>query len=514
MVILVLPCRAQPVWGSDKDDVYSTSHFRTSYCQTNYLEIDIDGDQLNLSGTFDTATEGSEYVITANMIGFGDDAVTDHENVGEPFSITLPLDPDDGQSSALLQVWIGEENSFLMGYKPGWLEVKRSGNRFVMTQSPVLESNLNKEAGWVNPREFLNTNIDPTVKTLAESITFGADTDYEKLMLLYDWTITNIFYDMNAYYDQSLITTDPLSILQSKKAVCAGYSNLLCQLLQSQGIPAMQVYSYALGMSTSGAWDENNINTTQYNHATVEAWADRWILLDATWDSQNKFSDGTYEIKEPGCYRYFDMTMASFSMSHKIISRPQSSVDDIPSDWAMSEARSALSEGLIPYELQGGYRNCITRRQFCNILVNMICNVENTSIERLLNRNGLSLDKSGFTDTTDQYVLTANAFGIVNGRGGNKFGPDLNVTRQEAAVMLARTAKILELSSEYSPGATYADNGKIADWAAESVKYLSSLKTPQGVTVMGGTGNGNFTPNGGYSIEQSILTIERLYQCY
>ena len=54
--------------------------------------------------------------------------------------------------------------------------------------------------------------------------------------------------------------------------------------------------------------------------------------------------------------------------------------------------------------------------------------------------------------------------------------------------------------------ATFTDNASIASWAVDAVGRA------QAAGLMGGVGNGLFSPQGSYTREQSILTILRLYE--
>ena len=78
--------------------------------------------------------------------------------------------------------------------------------------------------------------------------------------------------------------------------------------------------------------------------------------------------------------------------------------------------------------------------------------------------------------------------------------------------MLARTGKVLGLNAK--TGLDFADKDRFADWASDSISYVSSLSDPTNSNrVMAGTGNGNFSPLGTYSRQQAILTTVRIFHC-
>ena len=83
---------------------------------------------------------------------------------------------------------------------------------------------------------------------------------------------------------------------------------------------------------------------------------------------------------------------------------------------------------------------------------------------------------SNFTDVPSSawfapYVGAAYKYGIVTGRTGTSFDPDGTITRQEAAVMIARAAKLCGMNTDMSEGvvreilAQFDDYLTIDDWA-------------------------------------------------
>ncbi|MPM20162.1 hypothetical protein SDC9_66591 [bioreactor metagenome] len=75
------------------------------------------------------------------------------------------------------------------------------------------------------------------------------------------------------------------------------------------------------------------------------------------------------------------------------------------------------------------------------------------------------------------YVGTAARYGIVNGVTETSFSPAAFITRQEAAVMLARAAKLTGLVTEVDDAAAtrllaaFDDNRQVALWAKESLAF-------------------------------------------
>lgn len=75
------------------------------------------------------------------------------------------------------------------------------------------------------------------------------------------------------------------------------------------------------------------------------------------------------------------------------------------------------------------------------------------------------------------YVGSAYTYGIVNGTSATAFSPDDTVTRQEAAVMLARAAKLCGVDTELTSAgirdmlAQFGDYVTVSSWAQSSVAF-------------------------------------------
>ena len=89
---------------------------------------------------------------------------------------------------------------------------------------------------------------------------------------------------------------------------------------------------------------------------------------------------------------------------------------------------------------------------------------------------------STFSDVTSgdwfaPYVGTACAYGIVNGRSAAVFDPNGTITRQEAAVMVARAARLCGLDTELDAAAVrdvlaqFTDYTTSADWARQGLAF-------------------------------------------
>ena len=88
---------------------------------------------------------------------------------------------------------------------------------------------------------------------------------------------------------------------------------------------------------------------------------------------------------------------------------------DAPSDWAKTEVESAISQGLVPRDLQSSYQTPITRQEFCRLAVTMVEVVEEKPVSQVIADRELQTKENAFSDTQDDYAENACALGIVNG---------------------------------------------------------------------------------------------------
>lgn len=353
---------------------------------------------------------------------------------------------------------------------------------------------------WINPGSYVCEQSE-RVTALSDQICTGLASDYEKAHAVYNWMIENIRYDYDYYYNRNKsVTTSVEDVLDSKLTICAGYSRLTQALLQAQGIPTMIVRGEA---NNGSGWAGHD-----WNAAFVDG---QWIVLDSTWGRPRYMDDKTYQPPSSGGtfdQSWFDPKNAYLSLSHHATSAPTTSAKNIPSDWAQVEIREAIFTGLAPYSLQSVYQNEVTREEFCQLMIALIEQGTNQPITNYLAAKGLTINNP-FSDTDNSEVVAAHALGIVNGTSATIFNPNGSLSRQEAATMLCRVGKLLGMTS--TQGERFSDAGQFAPWAEEGIAFVSGTIDPvTGNKVMGGTGGGNFSPEGKYTREQAIVTALRL----
>ena len=140
-------------------------------------------------------------------------------------------------------------------------------------------------------------------------------------LALHDWVTGYLYYNIDYVNDSKIAPYVDTEVLKNRKVVCLGYSNLFAALCRSIDIPCYVVSGYALGLDSADTkWNATNSLTEEPNHAWNEAYVNgRWIIIDTTWDSFNKFEDGKMIKAEKNSHLYFDANPEFFSANHKII---------------------------------------------------------------------------------------------------------------------------------------------------------------------------------------------------
>ena len=177
-----------------------------------------------------------------------------------------------------------------------------------------------------------------------------------------------------------------------------------------------------------------------------------------------------------------------------VTERPELPVDrGAMGNWAASYIERATSLGLVP-PIFNDLTLPITRAEFAALAVRLY---EKTADREIYGR-------MAFNDTNDTNVQKMGYLGVVTGVGGGNFAPYNTLTREQAAVMLSRLAYAMGQPFHNAEPA-FADSANISSWAVEAVGQMRAYG------IMSGTGDNNFSPNGDYTVQQSIVTMLRLF---
>ncbi|MCK5474402.1 MAG: transglutaminase domain-containing protein [Candidatus Aenigmarchaeota archaeon] len=120
---------------------------------------------------------------------------------------------------------------------------------------------------FLEPTDTIQSD-NAEIKALADSISKGVRSDFEKIALLSTWVTENIEYDL-AYSTKAY---DALWVLKNKVGVCSEFATLFIALARSQGIPTRYVSGWAYG---ENSWEP---------HAYAESYLGVWVPVDPTWN--------------------------------------------------------------------------------------------------------------------------------------------------------------------------------------------------------------------------------------
>lgn len=176
---------------------------------------------------------------------------------------------------------------------------------------------------------------------------------------------------------------------------------------------------------------------------------------------------------------------------------------EAPDAWALTEVEGAVGSGLVPADMQNGYRSDCTREDFCRLAVAFVEVRTETPVQQWIASKGFAAAPA-FLDTSSPVIQAAATLGIVSGVGEGRFDPAGTLTREQAAAMLSRAAKVVGFAGTNPTSAPFADAGRISAWATEGVHFVASAG------VMQGTGGNEFSPQGLYTRQQAYITMYRL----
>lgn len=251
-----------------------------------------------------------------------------------------------------------KESSYIF-YKNCNIRVK-NGQFFILQYDTVLDANaaLAEKGAKYKQSRFTDKKLsdvknllfkDPVTKKVASvtdkkvkyfkkvavSVTKGAETDYEKVLKIYEYVAKNFYYDDVAFSTGTKQYVDPyknLYNLRNKKksanstddgkvaTVCTGMAGIVVALCRQLDIPARIVNGHHISLGSGGYqnWDTEE-NIEEMDHWWAEVYVDgRWIVVDPTPGNSNKWNrtKKTWTYTGITNYVYFDPTPQQLAASH------------------------------------------------------------------------------------------------------------------------------------------------------------------------------------------------------
>ena len=123
------------------------------------------------------------------------------------------------------------------------------------------------------------SSAEVDIRSLASHLQQNANTDLEKARAIYVWLADNIHYDDQAYNTKIYSDYSAENVLQDKKAVCEGISNLYLALGEEVELEIEKVSGYSKGYSYQPG-DSFYRTNHAWNIIKIDG---RWRIFDATW---------------------------------------------------------------------------------------------------------------------------------------------------------------------------------------------------------------------------------------
>lgn len=172
--------------------------------------------------------------------------------------------------------------------------------------------------GYVSTQNDLEVHkaVLAEIKALSDELCSGAESDYEKVRRLAYWVSDNIYY--NKVAAETSVDSDTISletVLGTKNATCAGYSNIFSALCNMQGLYCINIR----GGTAYDVFDADTLSAAPMNHEWNAVMIDgEWVFVDTTWISQNVYLGYATLGSEEFLDKYFDMSLEVMSYEHRI----------------------------------------------------------------------------------------------------------------------------------------------------------------------------------------------------
>ncbi|AOT69051.1 polysaccharide deacetylase family protein [Geosporobacter ferrireducens] len=180
----------------------------------------------------------------------------------------------------------------------------------------------------------------------------------------------------------------------------------------------------------------------------------------------------------------------------------QSYAQRTASSWARAAVDGMEQNGVADQRIMGNLRQNISREEFALLTVNLYQKSTCKPLKQPKEEPFHDIASSSYRREIGQ----AYELGLVKGIGEGKYNPRGTITRQEIAVLLYNTLKILAPNDDFdiNDDLIFEDNQEIAYWARPAIVYLYKKD------IMKGTGNLRIDPKGNTTREQALTLVYKL----
>jgi len=127
-----------------------------------------------------------------------------------------------------------------------------------------------------------NVFIDPAryLPDVVSRLISGVSDPLQKAKNINDWICDNISYDTETYFRNANRRQDYISVLNSKLAVCAGYSALFNEMCRLASVECIVISGFSKGFGYTG-----RIGSSPDHAWNAVKVSNKWYLVDVTWNA-------------------------------------------------------------------------------------------------------------------------------------------------------------------------------------------------------------------------------------
>ena len=285
----------------------------------------------NLTGEYDLAFEGNSLFV----------------NISMPYRFKLISIVDDSQKEVYSKYYLSKECKCKLALPSGkyYIFIYVSNNGFYYDSyigGKQIKIERDKENNWcfILPEYYewnrnliknkllnyvqANTLLDNkhTMRRVAARLIAGRESLRDKVLAIHDFVAKNVYYDYDSLLSKVDIYRTIEQIAQTKRCVCQGYADFALVLLHCAGIEAENILCYTVEYIFEHGWSETVNRTSELNHIITRVKLEnRWLYMDVTWDSNNRYENGQYIKGKSISHRYFDVTLPFLSATHRFFKK-------------------------------------------------------------------------------------------------------------------------------------------------------------------------------------------------
>lgn len=292
---------------------------RTSRTDDNYSIFETQRDKISARGVYTDDNIRKIYIDSEKAEMPGSYSLSAHKDGS--YEAEISCEPAEGSHKLVVKLNSGTTLRYQMFYDKtnGWYFPV---NGYAQTNphifDHIFEAPAEASALYLSPTkdtEEISVTLEQ-ISTLAEQITGGLESDYDKARAISHYIAARLYYDDDAKEtDVSVSTIALCNVLKTGRTVCAGFTNLFCAMAESVGIDAVNVK----GGVANGVTKYEDLPKGLLNHEWAAFYCKdeaRWVWVDACWDGNGEYKNGEFKESLPK-YMYFDITEEALSLDHR-----------------------------------------------------------------------------------------------------------------------------------------------------------------------------------------------------